>query len=67
MLQATYGNPFSDSVKDVSFQNNSHPAFMLTVSAHIENNTTDPSHLHTDPGPVYTLDSTFDKQLQSID
>nr|POF18138.1 hypothetical protein CFP56_48422 [Quercus suber] len=52
-LQAQYGNFHSDSVKADSFQNKSHSISMSTDPVHVEKDTTGPTHLHTDPGPVF--------------
>ena len=65
--QAQYGNSFSDSVKADSFQNNSSFAFMSTDLVHVEDDTADPTLLHTDLGPVSNSDLTFDQQLEAID
>ena len=65
--QAQYGNSFSDSVKADSFQNNSSSAFMSTDPIHIEDDTADPTPLHTDLGPISNSDLTFDQQLEAID
>ena len=65
--QAQYGNSFSDLVKADSFQNNSSFAFMLIDPVHVEDDTTDPTPLHTDLGPVSNSDLTFDQQLEAID
>ena len=46
--QAQYGNSFSDSVMADSFQNNSSSAFMSTNPIHVEDDTADPTPLHTD-------------------
>ena len=65
--QAQYGNSFSDLVKADSFQNNSSSAFMLIDPVHVEDDTTDPTPLHTDLGPVSNSYLTFDQQLEAID
>ena len=65
--QAQYGNSHFFSVMADSFQNNSIFVSMSTDSVLVENNTADPTHLHTDPGPISTLNLTFDKQLEAID
>uniref|UniRef100_A0A7N2N1I1 DUF4283 domain-containing protein n=1 Tax=Quercus lobata TaxID=97700 RepID=A0A7N2N1I1_QUELO len=65
--QAQYGNSYFVSVMADSFQNNSIFVSMLTDSVLVENNTADPTPLHTDPGPISTLNLTFDKQLEAID
>nr|POF19726.1 hypothetical protein CFP56_30616 [Quercus suber] len=67
MLQAQYGNFYSDSVKADSFQNKSHSISMSTDPVHVEKDTAGPTHLHTDPGPVFNSNLTFDKQLEAID
>nr|POE84736.1 hypothetical protein CFP56_64953 [Quercus suber] len=67
MLQAQYGNSYSDSVKADSFQNNSHSISMSTDPVHVEKDTAGPTHLHKDPGPVFNSNLTFDKQLEAID
>ena len=40
---------------------------MSTDPVLVENDTADPTHLHTDPGPVSTSNLTFDKQIEAID
>ena len=65
--QAQYGNSFSDSVKADSFQNNSSSAFISTDLVHVEDDTADPTLLHTDLGPVSNSDLTFNQQLEAID
>ena len=65
--QAQYGNSLSDSIKADSFQNNSSSAFMSTDPVHVEDDTTDPTPLHTDLGPVSNSDLTFDQQLEARD
>ena len=50
--QAQYGNSLFDSIKADSFQNNSSSAFMSIDPVHVEDDTTDPTPLHTDLGPV---------------
>ena len=65
--QAQYGNSFSDSVKADSFQNNSSSAFMSTNPVHVEDDTANPTPLHTDLGPISNSNLTFDQQLEAID
>ena len=67
LLQAQYGNILSDSVKANSFHNNSLSVSMSTNPVLVENNTTDPTQLHTNPGPAPTSNLTFDQQLEAID
>ena len=40
---------------------------MSTNPVHVEDDTADPTPLHTDLGPVSKLNLTFDQQLEAID